>query len=159
MLIEIFDVPSASAAFSFIALGYLLSYSGTGLMMVILFLPFAVMHGRAILYLLLIIAFVCGLSAMGIIDLSVFSSRMGELEDTQASGFMRFYIGPFFADSRLSQFRYNSRACTRKWSRYHCGLYCRIFVLRWDDHHVVQAVLRIWHYWIISLHIIPCSLR
>jgi len=46
-------------------------------------------------YALLLPIFVFGLAITGIVDLSVFVSRMGEFEDTRASGFGRF-IGPFW---------------------------------------------------------------
>ena len=79
-----------------LALGYLLSYSGTGLMTLIICLPLAsLVRGRAMRYALLLFVFVFGLAITGIVDLSVFVGRMGEFEDTRASGFGRF-IGPFW---------------------------------------------------------------
>jgi hypothetical protein len=72
-------------------LGFLTAYSGTGMMTLLLFLPLAgLRHGRAGLSALLIVIFALGLFATGIIDLSVFLSRVGEFQDTRASGFARF---------------------------------------------------------------------
>jgi hypothetical protein len=78
-----------------IALGLLLAYSGTGLMIVLLFLPLAGVRRKAGLPALLLLIFALGLFATGIIDLSIFLSRTSEFEDTQASGFQRF-ISPFW---------------------------------------------------------------
>jgi hypothetical protein len=79
-----------------LAFGFLLSYSGTGLMMLLLFLPLTgLIHKRAIFYGLLVVIFAFGLSVTGIVDLSVFVSRIGEFQDTRASGFQRF-IAPFW---------------------------------------------------------------
>jgi hypothetical protein len=77
------------------ALGFLLSYSGTGLMLLLVFLPLTGLRdGRAGLSALLVVMFALGLFATGIIDLSAFTSRVGEFEDTRASGFARF-VSPF----------------------------------------------------------------
>jgi len=46
-------------------------------------------------YSLLLFIFVFGLAITGLVDLSVFVGRMGEFEDTRASGHGRF-IGPFW---------------------------------------------------------------
>lgn len=79
-----------------LALAYLLSYSGSGLMMLVVFLPLAgLVRGRALRYALLLFIFVFGLAITGIVDLSVFVGRMGEFEDTRASGHGR-YIAPFW---------------------------------------------------------------
>jgi hypothetical protein len=81
---------------SIIALGLLLAYSGTGLMLLLFFLPLAgVRHGRAGLSALFVVLFALALVATGIIDLSHFTSRVGEFEDTQTSGFSRF-VAPFW---------------------------------------------------------------
>jgi hypothetical protein len=81
---------------SIIAVGLLLAYSGTGLMLLLFFLPLAsVRHGRAGLSVLFVVLFALGLVATGIIDLSAFTSRVGEFEDTQTSGFSRF-VAPFW---------------------------------------------------------------
>jgi hypothetical protein len=73
------------------ALGFLVAYSGTGFMLLLIFLPLAgLRHGRAGLSALLVVVFIIGLLATGIIDLSAFSSRVDEFNDTRSSGFMRF---------------------------------------------------------------------
>jgi hypothetical protein len=80
------------------ALGFLVAYSGTGLLLLLLFLPLAALrHGRAGLSALLVVIFVAALIATGIIDLSAFTSRVSEFQETQthSSGFVRF-IGPFW---------------------------------------------------------------
>jgi hypothetical protein len=77
------------------ALGFLVAYSGTGLMLLLLFLPLAgLRHGRAALSALLVAIFALGLFATGIIDLSAFLDRAGEFQDTHTSGFARF-VSPF----------------------------------------------------------------
>jgi hypothetical protein len=79
-----------------LTLGLLLAYSGTGLSILILALPFAVFSNRrAQLPALLVSLFAVGLFATGIIQLSAFTSRVGEFGDTHASGFMRF-VSPFW---------------------------------------------------------------
>jgi hypothetical protein len=78
------------------ALGFLVACSGTGLLLLLLFLPLAALrHGRAGLSALLVVIFVAGLVTTGIFDLSAFTSRIGEFEDTGSSGFGRF-VGPFW---------------------------------------------------------------
>jgi hypothetical protein len=78
------------------ALGFLVAYSGTGLMLLLLFLPLVGLRdGRAGLSALLVVMFALGLFATGIIDLSAFVSRVGEFEDTRASGFQRL-VSPFW---------------------------------------------------------------
>jgi hypothetical protein len=78
------------------ALGFLVAYSGTGAITLILFLPLVgLRNGKAGLSALLVLIFALGLFATGIIDLSVFLSRAHEFEDTRASGFQRF-ISPFW---------------------------------------------------------------
>ncbi len=76
-------------------LGFLLSYSGTGSILLLVFLPLAGLRGRAGLPVLLICMFALGLFATGMIELSAFTSRVGEFEDTRASGFSRF-VSPFW---------------------------------------------------------------
>jgi hypothetical protein len=78
------------------ALGCLLAYSGTGLMLLALFLPIAgLRHRRAASSALLVVMLALGLFSTGIIDLSAFTSRVGEFGDTGASGFSRF-VSPFW---------------------------------------------------------------
>jgi hypothetical protein len=79
-----------------LSFGFLLSYSGTGLMTLVLFLPFAgFARKRMVWYLVLVILFGVGLSVTGLVDFSIFLARMGEFQDTHASGFMRF-VAPFW---------------------------------------------------------------
>jgi hypothetical protein len=74
-----------------LTLGLLLAYSGTGITILLLSLPLAVLvNRRAQLPAMLVSLFAFGLLASGIIDLSAFTSRVGEFEDTHASGFIRF---------------------------------------------------------------------
>jgi hypothetical protein len=95
ILIEILEFRRPRYLLS-LALGFLFSYSGTGLMLLLACLPLTgFAHRKAIFYGLLLIMFVIGLVVTGIVDLSVFVSRMGEFEDTRASGFVRF-IAPFW---------------------------------------------------------------
>jgi hypothetical protein len=78
------------------ALGFLVAYSGTGSMLLLLFLPLAgLRHSKAGLSALLVVMFALGLFATGIVDLSVFTSRAGEWEDPRTSGFARF-VSPFW---------------------------------------------------------------
>ena len=73
------------------ALGFLVAYSGTGSMLLLIFLPLAgLRHGRAGLSALLVVVFIFGLFATGIFDLSVFTSRVDELNSVHSSGFGRF---------------------------------------------------------------------
>jgi hypothetical protein len=73
------------------ALGFLVAYSGTGLMLLLIFLPLAgLRHGRARLAALLAVIFILGLFETGIFDLGVFTSRVSEFEQTGSSGFARF---------------------------------------------------------------------
>ena len=79
-----------------LALGFLLSYSGTGLMLLILFLPLAgLRHDRAASPALLVVIFALGLFATGIIDVSVFTSRANEVQNRGTSGFGRL-VAPFY---------------------------------------------------------------
>jgi hypothetical protein len=74
-----------------LSLGLLLAYSGTGISILLISLPLAcVFDRRAHLPALLVSLVAFGLLATGIIDLSVFTSRVGEFENTRASGFGRF---------------------------------------------------------------------
>jgi hypothetical protein len=77
------------------ALGLLLAYSGTGIALLLLFLPLASLrHDRALPYGLLAVIFAVGFFATGMIDLSAFTSRTGELEAQGSSGYSRF-VAPF----------------------------------------------------------------
>jgi hypothetical protein len=82
------------------ALGFLVAYSGTGLILLLIFLPLAgLRHGRAGLSALLVVMFIFGLVATGIIDLSAFTSRVDEFNDPGSSGFERF-VSPFWNTAR-----------------------------------------------------------
>jgi hypothetical protein len=78
------------------ALGLLMAYSGTGLMLLLLFLPLiGLRNNRAALSALFVVLFGLGLFATGIVDVSAFLGRVGEFEDVNQSGFQRF-VAPFW---------------------------------------------------------------
>jgi hypothetical protein len=79
-----------------LTLGLLLAYSGTGITVLLLCLPLAgLINSRAQLP-AVVVGFVgVGLLATGIIDLSAFTSRVGEFDSTRASGFIRF-VSPYW---------------------------------------------------------------
>jgi hypothetical protein len=82
------------------ALGFLVAYSGTGIMTLLLFLPLAgLRHGKAGLSAVLVAIFALGLFATGIIEVSAFSNRVGEFQDPKSSGFGRF-VAPFLLTAR-----------------------------------------------------------
>jgi hypothetical protein len=82
------------------AAGFLVAYSGTGLILLLLFLPLAgISHGRAGLAALFVVIFVFGMFATGIIHLSVFTSRVSEFQETNSSGFVRF-VGPLWSAAK-----------------------------------------------------------
>ena len=90
ILIEILEFRRPRYMFAMV-LGFLLAYSGTGLMTLLLFLPLAgFRHGKVALSALLVVVFALGLFATGIIDSSVFLSRSTEFENSHTSGFARF---------------------------------------------------------------------
>jgi hypothetical protein len=79
-----------------LTLGLLLAYSGTGISILLISLPLAaVVNRRAQSPVLLVSLFAIGLLATGIIHRSTFVSRLGEFQDTDASGFIRF-VSPFW---------------------------------------------------------------
>ncbi len=79
-----------------LTLGFLLAYSGTGASILLLSLPLAaVVDRKAHLPVLLVTLFAIGLIATGIIHLSGFTQRIGEFDDPNASGFIRF-VSPFW---------------------------------------------------------------
>jgi hypothetical protein len=68
-----------------------LAYGGTGVSILLISLPLAFIRTRrAQLPLLLVGLFAVGLFATGVINLSAFTSRLGEFQDTRLSGFIRF---------------------------------------------------------------------
>jgi hypothetical protein len=75
--------------------GFLVSYSGTGSALLLLFLPLAGLQGRAAGSALLVVMFALGLFATGMVELSAFTSRIDEFQNTKTSGFSRF-ISPFW---------------------------------------------------------------
>jgi hypothetical protein len=76
---------------SVIVLGFLTAYSGVGGMVLLLFLPLAALRsGGAGVSVLFIVIFAVGVFATGLIDSSVFFSRVSEFDNTRSSGFARF---------------------------------------------------------------------
>jgi hypothetical protein len=74
-----------------LTLAFLLAYSGTGTSMLLLGLPLAALvNPKAQLPAMGATLFALVLIATGFIDLSIFTSRLGEFQDPGASGFMRF---------------------------------------------------------------------
>jgi hypothetical protein len=79
-----------------LVLAFLLAYSGTGITILLVGLPLALLMNRRVqLPMLLIGLFVFTLLTIGIIHLSAFTSRLQEFNETQASGFVRF-VSPFW---------------------------------------------------------------
>jgi len=90
ILIEVLEFRRPRYLFVF-TIGFLVAYGGTGLSILLLSLPLAfILNRRAQLPLLLVSLFAVALLATGIIHLSAFTSRLGEFQDTGASGFARF---------------------------------------------------------------------
>lgn len=84
-----------------ITVGFLLAYSGSGVVILALFLPLASFrHGKVALSVLLLGMFALGLFATGVIDFAQFQTRSAELQSTGSSGFNRF-IGPFWMAGHL----------------------------------------------------------
>jgi hypothetical protein len=122
-------------------LGFLLAYSGTGLMLLFLFLPLATLrHDKALPYVLLVVIFALGLFATGVIHLSNFTSRVGEFEAVGSSGFGRF-VSPFWAAAQqfdleaLQALLFGSGPGTAKfgthmwfgWANYNTNTWIKIF--------------------------------
>jgi hypothetical protein len=79
-----------------LTLAFLLAYSGTGLSILLLCLPLAALaNRRAQLPVMIVTLFAVGLFATGFIHLSSFTERIGEFQDPNASGFMR-YVSSFW---------------------------------------------------------------
>ena len=82
-----------------LTLGFLLAYSGTGSLILLLALPLAALvNKRAQLPIMLMTLFAVGLFATGIINLSAFTSRVSEFQNTRASGFTRFVSSFWMAE-------------------------------------------------------------
>jgi hypothetical protein len=82
-----------------LTLGFLLTYSGTGTLILLLSLPLAALvNRRAQLPIMLVTLFVVGLFAAGIINLSPFTSRVSEFQSTHLSGFARFVSSFWMAE-------------------------------------------------------------
>jgi hypothetical protein len=82
-----------------LTLGFLLAYSGTGSLILLLSLPLAALvNRRAQPPIMLVTLFAVGLLATGIINLSVFTSRISEFQNTHASGFSRFVSSFWMAE-------------------------------------------------------------
>jgi hypothetical protein len=78
------------------ACGFLLSYSGTGVALLALFLPMTgLYHRKSLVYGLVFVVFAAVLVITGVVDISVFLARLGEFQDPRGSGFERF-VGPFW---------------------------------------------------------------
>jgi len=76
--------------------GFLVAYSGTGVAILLVSFPVAFLVTRRVqLPVLLVCLFAAALFAMGIIHLSAFTGRVGEFQDTNSSGFVR-YVSPFW---------------------------------------------------------------
>jgi hypothetical protein len=74
-----------------LALSFLLAYGGTGVTILLVGLPIALLVNRRVqLPVLLIGLFAFGLLTIGIIHLSTFTSRVGEWNETHSSAFIRF---------------------------------------------------------------------
>jgi hypothetical protein len=79
-----------------LTLAFLLAYTGTGIMILLVGLSLALLMNRRVqLPVLLIGLSACVLLATDIIHLSAFTSRLGEFENTRTSGFTRF-VSPFW---------------------------------------------------------------
>jgi len=76
--------------------GFLVAYSGTGASILLVSFPLAFLVTRKAQFaVLLVCLFAAALFAMDIIHLSAFTGRLGEFQETQASGFERF-VSPFW---------------------------------------------------------------
>jgi hypothetical protein len=84
------------------AAGFLLAYSGTGIMLLLLLLPLAGLRGKEVaLPALCVVILMVGAVATGIIDLSAFTGRIGEFDETNSSAFNRFVAPLWLAAERF----------------------------------------------------------
>jgi hypothetical protein len=103
-----------------LVLALLLSYSGSGITILLVTLPLTgLVHARAQLPALLAAFFALTLLGTGMIDTSVFTSRIGEFQDVNASGFMRFIssfwmIAEYFDIGSLQAWIYGNGPATMK---------------------------------------------
>jgi hypothetical protein len=82
--------------------GFLLAYSGTGVILLLLFLPLtALRQGRASLAVLLVMLFVLGMFATGVVHFSAFLDRSDEFQAEGSSGFDRF-TAPILLAAKLT---------------------------------------------------------
>ena len=102
---------------------------------------------------LLAIMFVVGLSVTGIVDLSVFVSRVWRVRGHPGKRLCAFRRA-ILAGSRLSRPGIGARVAARERPGNNGSLHRRILVLRRDDRHLDQVVLRIRPDWLVCLHII-----
>lgn len=90
-LVAELTLAARASRMALLAAGLLCSYSGTGLTMLALFLPFYfVRHGHMRLF---VVAVVLGLIVIAfgdVLSLDAFTRRLGEFSDTQSSGWARF---------------------------------------------------------------------
>ena len=102
ILVEILEFRRLGYLIAF-ATAFLFAYSGTGLILILCFVPLAALrYRRARLPVGIVAVIFVALIVTGTIDLSAFTSRVSEFEDTRTSGFERF-ISPFWlAKSFLS---------------------------------------------------------
>jgi hypothetical protein len=95
ILIEVLEFGRPKYLF-ILTLGLLLAYSGTGLLLLLFFFPLAAIGNKnARLPAVAVVCIALIFVGTGSIDSSEFTSRIGEFNDTNASGFSR-YISPFW---------------------------------------------------------------
>jgi hypothetical protein len=140
-------------------LGFLVSYSGTGSMALLIFLPLASLrHGRAWLHALLVVMFIVALFATGLTDLSHFTSRANEFETVGSSGYARF-VSPFWLAAK--QFHTGSLSALLLGSGPGTG---KDFAAAWVNNWYSGGFLGTWikylyEYGIIGSFIFVCFLR
>lgn len=95
VIVELLGARRVSRLLLFAA-ALVVSYSGTGLLLVFLFLPWILMRrgNASVLFALAALAVILSMAG-GAIDLDTLTGRMEEFQSTESSGFARF-ISPFF---------------------------------------------------------------